>query len=46
MKPGTGKWSPEEEHKFIEGLAIHGQGNWVAIAEHIGSRANWQVSQC
>ena len=38
----TGRWSPQEHNKFLEGLGIFGK-KWTKIADFIGTRTAMQV---
>ena len=31
-------WSVDEEERLLEGMAIHGYGNWNVLAEHVGTK--------
>jgi len=37
------RWKPEEHHKFLEALELHGEKNLDAIASYIGTRSKVQV---
>jgi len=39
----TGRWSPEEHARFLEGLKMYGRRKWQKIAELVGSRTTIQV---
>ena len=39
-------WTPDEDHKLSEAVAIHGVNNWGAVAQHVGNgRTRAQCSQ-
>jgi len=35
----NGKWTAEENEKFIEAVGIYGR-NWRKISEHVGTRSS------
>jgi len=37
------RWTEAEHALFETGLNLHGRGNWIPIAEHVGSRNFLQV---
>ncbi len=38
-----GVWSGVEHNLFVEGLGLHGRGNWSKIAKHVKTRSSTQV---
>ena len=36
---------PSRELLLIEGISLHGLGNWAAIAEHVGTRTKEEVEE-
>ncbi|GLT76642.1 hypothetical protein SLA2020_482920 [Shorea laevis] len=35
-------WNAEDETLLLEGLEMHGFGNWAAVAEHVGTKSKEQ----
>ena len=39
----VGRWTKEEEEKFIEGISLHGSSNWKKFTKLIKSRTLIQI---
>ena len=40
-----GTWTPEEDEKLREAVALHGQHNWVKVAQHTPGRTDVQCRE-